>query len=429
MKILVVGSDHNALVCALDFQKRGHQVKVLEGPKLGGVASVLPGCPVAPEVASDFDLGVSLEIVGRHGVTSDGRKAELKLREISGDVTERDKVRWRDFVRVMNNASELWRGLFVQEDVVARWREFGKRQSMEVLRLPWQSLSVLLDDWFESDVLKAALGVAALRGSRQGPFAPGTAFLLLQRWARGEVFGRARTGGMMLKKIAEEAGVVFSSDQVAQYQVSMGRVTKMLTDSGKELEADLYVTSEDPIRALTDRVGIGRIDPDLVEVCDSWDCRSTTTVAKLTPVERFEGAIVSFADSLEVLEKAYDPTKYGGFSEVPFAELDSRSGWLYLSHLDGEEAEGKVKAFCEQFELGEPKRLYTPTRLAEEYGATGGHLFGGERSLWQSYELRERLRNPLVNLFLCGASTGPADYSGVSGRMCAQIAEDAMVAG
>ena len=65
------------------------------------------------------------------------------------------------------------------------------------------------------------------------------------------------------------------------------------------------------------------------------------------------------------------------------------------------------------------KRLFTPTDLKEKFGVTGGHLFGGEKTLWQSYSLRERLINPLPNLFLCGASTGPGDYSGVSGLLTA----------
>ena len=196
MKTVVVGSDHNALVCALELKQSGHEVVVVEGRKLGGIASVMPASPLAPEVATAYELGVSLEIVGRVGVSSEGKQVQLSLREVSGDVGEQDQAKWKDFKKVMNNASELWRGLFEMDnrDVVSRWREFGQRQSMEVLRLPCQSLSELLDDWFETELLKAALGVAALRGTRQGPFAPGTAFLLLQRWARGEVWAR----GMVL---------------------------------------------------------------------------------------------------------------------------------------------------------------------------------------------------------------------------------------
>ena len=419
MNIAILGSDPNALVCAIEARKAGHEVTVFEGEKLGGVSSLLPSCPLAPEVATLMDLGVSLEIVGRAGLSAGGESVSLSLRDVSGDVSERDKARWRDFVMTMNKAAEIWRGLFDGSPVVERWREFGRRQSMEVLRLPWQSLSELLNEWFESEVLKATLAVAALRGTRQGPFAPGTAFLLIQRWARGEVFGRSRTGAMALKKKAEELGVVVRAGEISELVISGGQIESVAFGDGESLKADLYITSEDPVRTLLHRIGANHLDPDDLAVVSSWDCRSTTTVAKVAPSDRWSGAVVSLADSVKSLEKAYDPTKYGGYSEEPFAELDSRSGWLYVQHLDGEGASQKVNALCEKFQLGEVKRLFTPTDLKEKFGVTGGHLFGGEKTLWQSYSLRERLVNPLPNLYLCGSSTGPGDYSGVSGLLSA----------
>lgn len=422
MKIVISGSDANAMVAAIQFKREGHEVEVLEGKALGGVSSLLPSCPLAPEVASSLDMGVSLQIVGRVGVASSGETVTMKLRELSGDATERDKARWRDFVKVLNNASELWRGLFQEGgDVVARWREFGRRQSMEVLRLPWQSLSVLLDDWFESDVLKATLAAAALRGTRQGPFSPGSAFLLLQRWARGEVFGRSKTTLEQLRDLATEAGVEFRADSLTGIARSVGIVKNFKTAEGAEVQADIYLTTEDPLATLDTRIGIGKADPDHAEIAQFWDCRSATTVAQCEASEKWEGAMVNFADSLEALEKAYDPTKFGGFSEAPFAEFDSQSGLLYVQQLDGDGAADAVKALCEAHELGEVKWVKTPTELASEFEVTGGHLFGGEKSLWQSYGLRERLRNPLPNLYLCGASTGPGDYSGVSGLMAARL--------
>lgn len=423
MNVAIVGSDPNALVCAIEMSKAGHSVVLLEGEKLGGVASLLPSCPLAPEVAASLDLGVSLEIVGRCGQSTDGKSVTLKLREISGDVTESDKARWRDFVTTLNNASELWRGLFGDTQVVDRWREFGRRQAMEVLRLPWQSLSELLNEWFESETLKSTLAAAALRGSRQGPFAPGTGFLLIQRWARGEVFGRSRTGAMALRTKAEELGVTIRKDSLSKIRLKAGDVEALVLADGQEIQADVYVTSEDIVTTLEARIGSDKVDPEDLALVRNWDCRSTTTVAKVAPSDKWSGALVSLVDSVEHLEKAYDPTKYQGFSEQPFAELDSRSGWLYVQHIDGDEAKEKVEALCAAYDLGEVKRLFTPSELKEKFAVSGGHLFGGEKNLWQSYSLRERLKNPIPNLFLCGAGTGPGDYSGVSGLICSKTVE------
>lgn len=422
MKVAVVGSDANAWAVALKLRRAGNEVEIVAGLPLGGVSSLLPATPLSPEVASEFELGAVLKIVGRVGVSSDKKSVQLKLRQISGEVSERDQERWPEFVKVMNNASEIWRGLYQGDaagDVAGRWREFGRRQAMEVLRVPCQSLSELLDDWFESDLLKATLAAAALRGARQGPYSPGSAFLLLQRWARGEVFGRAKVDQEALREMAQDIKV--HEAEVESYTVSLGRVTSLRTSQGEEIVADLFVSSEDPITTLQGKVGPTKLELDVADLVSHWDTRSTTAVARMEPSQKWEGAIVNFCDDLESLEKAYDPTKYGGDSEKPFAEFDSESGLLYVQHLGVDEALDKVKALCETHELGEIRELMLPKDVAEQYGAHGGHLFGGERSLWQSYTLRERLRRPLSNLYLCGAGTGPGDHSGLSGLICAEL--------
>lgn len=422
MKIVISGSDANAWVCALKLKQEGHEVEVVTG--LPGVAELLPGAPLAPEVASEFDLGVTLQIVGRTGVAPGGQSVQLKLREITGEVSPQDQSRWSDFVKVLNNASEIWRGLFQQDQgsqIVARWREFGRRQAMEVLRVPCQSLSELLDDWFETDLLKATLAATALRGTRQGPFAPGSAFLLLQRWARGEVFGRAKFDVERLQNLATEVGINVIKESVERYSVSRGKIQNLVTKEGREIQADHYLTSADPVTALNQQVGAVNLDPDTAGLVKHWNVRSTTVVARVSPSEKWGGAMVNFCQNLESLEKAYDPTKYGGFSDNAFAEFDSQAGLLYVQHLGGEDSGKKVEALCETFELGQIQDLHTPEQIAETYGAAGGHLFGGERALWQSYSLREQLRHPFPNLTLCGAGTGPGDYSGVSGLMAARL--------
>ena len=428
MKVLVLGSDPNALVCGLQLKRSGHEVEILEGSCFGGLSSLLPSSPLAPEAAALLGLGATLEIVGRVAVSSQQKTVSLKLREISGEVSERDQNRWSDFVKVMNNGSEVWRALFVGaaqgQDVASRWREFGRRQAMEVLRLPCQSLSELLDDWFESDLLKAALAACALRGARQGPFAPGSAFLLLQRWARGEVFGRSRLAEGELRAAVEREGILIHAKQAESFVVSRGTVQSLRCSEGQEMTADLFISSEDPVQTLKHRVGVSKVDPDHVATSQHWDNRSTTVVAKLAPSDKWGGAMVNFCDSLEQLERAYDPTKYGEYSQQPFAELDSKSGFLYLQHLAGAEAAERVETFCTERDLGAVEKLLTPGDIEQEFGASGGHLFGGEKTLWQSYALRESLRNPLSNLYLCGAGTGPGDHSGVSGLMCAEMVVD-----
>lgn len=422
MKSIIVGNDANAWVCARKLAELGGEVVVVTGSGQSGVSSILPSGPLAPSVATELGLGVSLSIVGRTGVSPDGREVGLKIRRITGDVTERDVERWPSFVTLMNNASEIWRSLFLKEsgsNLATRWREFGRRQAMEVLRVPCQSLSELLDDWFESDLLKATLAVAALRGSRQGPFAPGSAFLLLQRWARGEVFGRSKIEHSQLQEAAKSAGVAVVSQEPDRFVVETGKVVSLRLVSGEEVVGETYITSEDAATTMERRVGFSHLDPETIAKVSHWDTRSYTAVARFEPTDRWDGAMISFCGSLEELERAYDPTKYGGTSSEPYGELDSASGLLYLQYV-AEDTDEKARAFGQKYKLGELKESYSPTQLADQFGITGGHLFGGEKSLWQSYALREQFDRPLSNLFLCGASTGPGDYSGVAGLMCAR---------
>ena len=382
MKIVVAGTDANAWVGALKLRQQGHQVEIISDKS---VSTLLPGAPLAPEVSAEFGLGVILKIVGRVGISPEGGSVHLKLPRISGEVTQADQDRWPEFVKVMNNASEIWRGLFEPSSsgqLVTRWREFGRRQAMEVLRVPCQSLSELLDDWFESDLLKATLAATALRGSRQGPFSPGRAFLLLQRWARGEVFGRARVGTERLRELAEQAGITIHSETTERFDVCAGKLQSLRTQSGSQIQADVYLSTADPVTVLSQQIGLPRLDPDIGGVVKHWDVRSTTTVAKLSPSDNWNGASVNFCQDLESLEKAYDATKYRRFSESPFAEFDSESGMLYIQHLGDESTAEKVNSLCQAHQLGDVQELWTPSEVEKQYGAAGGHLFGGERPLW-----------------------------------------------
>lgn len=425
MKVLIEGADVNAFTCAAKLAESGQEVVLCTGKK-GYISELLPGSVLAPEVATGLNLGLTLDIVGRKGRSSKGEEVSLTLREAGGDVTENDQKRWSDFVRLLNNGSDILRNLHDSpgSDLATRWRDFGRRQALEVLRLPWLSLSELLDEWFEGDLLKATLAVAALRGNRQGPFAPGSAFLLLQRWARGEVFGRGKLRADSVREAAQNRGASLKDEEVVSFQVSRGKVHGAELSNGETVEADFFVSSRDLSTVLKDKVGMGKLSPEVNHHLEVWDSRSTTTVVELGSGGDWGGALVSFCDTLEDLEKAYDPTKYGEFSQKPFGEFDSSAGFLYLQHLDGETGEERAGQFCQEAGLGEPLNIFTPRKLAQAYGVEGGHLYGGERSLWQSLALRQRRENPLPGLYFCGAGTGPGDYSGLAGwKMGARLIE------
>ena len=60
-----------------------------------------------------------------------------------------------------------------------KMRKLGTRGVADVTRLFTMSVSDLLDDWFESDAIKAMLTVNGVIGTWAGPDEPGTAYVML----------------------------------------------------------------------------------------------------------------------------------------------------------------------------------------------------------------------------------------------------------
>src|SRR5437667_2264930 len=67
-------------------------------------------------------------------------------------------------------------------------RRLGKNTMQQMLRLPPMSIRDFLNEWFETELLKASFAVDVVIGTYEGPFYPGTAFGLVPR-VRPDVHG------------------------------------------------------------------------------------------------------------------------------------------------------------------------------------------------------------------------------------------------
>src|SRR5258705_9004090 len=113
-----------------------------------------------------------------------------------------------------------------------------------------------LDQWFETDVLKATMSASGIIGTFLGVRSPGTAYVLLHHYM-GEIdgafrswgFARGGTGAISLAiaSAARAAGVEIRTEApVSRIRTNDGRATGVVLLNGDELDARLVLSSVDP---------------------------------------------------------------------------------------------------------------------------------------------------------------------------------------
>jgi phytoene dehydrogenase-like protein len=348
----------------------------------------------------------------------------------------------------------------------------------DLLALLARSAGDLLDSWFESDPIKAALGFDAVVGHFASPYSPGSAYVLLHH-ALGAVngkrglWGHARGGmGAITQAMAAEArarGVQISLEApVAKVQVRAGRACGVVLESGEEIPAAAVLANIGPKLLFTRLIDRSELPEDFAQRMEGLRCGSGTlrmNVA-LSELPQFLAAPgtgagmhhrsgIIMAPSLGYMDRAYSDALARGWSAQPIVEM------LIPSTVDDSLAppgQHVASLFCQQFSptlrgaswdaqgpaaaeqaldvveshapgfrksiLG--RQLLTPLDLEREFGLAGGDIFHGALSLDQLFWARPvlghaRYRMPVAGLYLCGAGAHPGGgVSGAPGHNAAQ---------
>ncbi len=503
--ILIIGAGHNGLVTAAYLAKAGRRVLVLERREtLGGMAAT-------EEIFSGFKFNTGAHDAGlfrqeiideldlkKHGLEflespmavfapqPDGasltlwRDQQKNLAEIA-KFSRPDAEKFPAFMRLVSKLTEVLNSIMLLTppsvtqnsfDELLAWagaglklKRSGKREMMEFLRILPMTVTEFLNEWFESEALKAALGSTGVTGNMQGPQASGTAFVMLYHHL-GAANGGFRSsrfvkGGIgQLSAALANAARKFGAEirlgaEVAQIKLKDDKATGVVLKNGEEISARAVISNADPRRTFFHLLGAPNLGPTFVRRVRNIRYRGTTAKVNLalTDLPRFKdneahlSGHVIICPTLEYLERAYDDAKYGRYSQQPYLDIVMPSvsdaslapagqhvmsitmqyapyklregNWDEQREKLGDHLINTLAAYAPNIKnLILHRQVITPLDWERDYGLTEGGEFHGQMGLDQMLFMRPiagygQYRTPIENLYLCGAGTHPG--GGVTG--------------
>ncbi|MEM1411459.1 MAG: NAD(P)/FAD-dependent oxidoreductase [Pseudomonadota bacterium] len=503
-KAIIIGAGHNGLVCAAYLARGGVDVTVLEA------ADQVGGAAITREFATDIrvsagahllyalDEGIRRDLaLERYGLRmaaqdlytialhSDGEYVSMADGTLGGPAaTEDDKLAMAKYHRQMNRfAKIIWDlkgqlpprlGTTDSKDLTSLGklglaiRRLGVEDMREFLRITGINVYDILQERFDSELLKGALSLDGTLGTFLGPRSNNSVFCALHRYNQGKDFaipeGGMGTVSTALDGAARAAGAkIRTGHRVASIDMDHDRACGVTLENGETLNADIVVSNADPKTTFERLLGQRHIEAGFANRIHH--IRTRGCVAKLHlaldgPPQfagldgEQRGQRLVIAPDLQYVEHAFNHAKYGEHSARPVMEInvptvhddtlapagthvlsanvqwapyDLKAGWS--------EAKDAFLTIClDTLEAYAPglkaqvtaSELLTPADLEAEFGMTGGHWHHQELALDAFYMIRPvpgaaQYATPVNGLYLCGAGSHPGGgVMGCAGRNAAK---------
>ena len=499
---IVVGAGHNGLTNAAYLGKSGLNVLVLEKNSYIGGATVsrelhkdwiYSNCSyvcslLRPEITRDLELprhglqvvpyGGSITFCENGDYFGDYPDHERHYREIArhsvrdanayeryeADVMKQTRLIRPFLMRTPADPTSLkLRDLKEMKVLAKAFGQMGEEGLADTLRFWTMSIGDYLDEYFETDVLKAHLAGSGIIGTALGVYSPGTAYVLLHHYM-GDVdgtvgaWGFAR-GGMgavsdaLASSVKSFGGKIQCDAEVGQIIVKGGRTKGVALTNGDEYYADIVVSNLDPKRTVLKIMNEGDLPKDIIRKAKNFKIRGSSGKLNiaLDGLPTFNGipknsplmhTDMHMIDSLERMERAYDDWKNETWSKDPYVDM------LIPSQVDptmappgkhmmtvfvqyappkiegrewtdqdrdafGETVINQIANYSPDFkDLILHCEVRTPREIENEVGLTEGNIFMGELTFDQLLFNRPfpgyaQYRGPVKGMYMCSSGTHP----------------------
>src|SRR5580692_1678044 len=518
--VLIIGAGHNGLTCAAYLAAAGLRVKVVERRMVVGGAAVteefVPGFRnsvaaytvslLNPKIISDLKLGENgLKIVERRVQNflpaPDGNSlitGEGRTKESLAKLSPRDAEALDGFNRKLEEIADVLRAFVLRAppNLVESFgvgairesfnalgsasilRQLSLEQQRTLLDLFTRSAGEMLDEVFESDLIKALFGFDAVVGNYASPYAAGSAYVMLHH-AFGEVNGKKGVwghaiGGMgaisqAIAKAAQQAGAEITLEAgVREVIVERDRAVGVILDTGETIRAKYVASSVNPKLLYTRLVPSDALPEDFFRRMHHWrngsgTFRMNVALSALPSFTALPGegdhltSGIIIAPSLGYMDRAWLDARTHGWSREPVIEIlipstlddtlapkGQHVASLFCQHVAPQLPDGKswddhreevadlMIATVDKYAPGFGssvigRQMLSPLDLERQFGLLGGDIFHGALTLNQLFSARPMLghadyRGPVSGLYHCGSGAHPGGgVTGAPGHNAARV--------